>query len=284
VDGHADPAEPAGRDAGAAFDTVRLENDAPLAWLTLDRPGKGNALNPHVLDEIDEVLALVAADRAIKVLIIRGSGRGFCAGHELGRDRGPDDVMSVLGRMHRTFATLERIWSLPKPVIASVHGYCVGAATQLCACCDLVAVSSDAQIGLPKLPMGAGLTPPLLALTVGVRRARLLAYDIGSTMDGPTAEAWGWANLCVEPEQLTAEVAALARRIARSPAEVLAGQKASLNKVAALQGFWQAATAGIEMDALHHFARTGEPTSRAIREVGVSGALELFAQGKLGGH
>ena len=284
MDGHADPAESAGREAGAQFDTLRLENDGPLAWLTLDRPGKGNALNPHVLDEIDEVLALAAADRAIKVLIIRGNGRGFCAGHELGRDRGPEDVMSVLGRMHRTFATLERIWSLPKPVIASVHGYCVGAATQLCACCDLVAVSSDAQIGLPKLPMGAGLTPPLLALTVGVRRARLLAYDIGSTMDGPTAAAWGWANLCVEPEQLSAEVAALARRIARSPAEVLAGQKASLNKVAALQGFWQAATAGIEMDALHHFARTGEPTSRAIREVGISGALELFEQGKLGGH
>jgi enoyl-CoA hydratase len=284
VDIHADQADSAGPEEGAAFDTLRLENDGPLAWLTLDRPGKGNALNPHVLDEIDEVLALVAADRAIKVLIIRGSGRGFCAGHELGRDRGPDDVMSVLGRMHRTFATLERIWSLPKPVIASVHGYCVGAATQLCACCDLVAVSSDAQIGLPKLPMGAGLTPPLLALTVGVRRARLLAYDIGSTMDGPTAEAWGWANLCVEPEQLNTEVAALAQRIARSPAEVLAGQKASLNKVAALQGFWQAATAGVEMDALHHFARTGEPTSRAIREVGVSGALELFAQGQLGGH
>ena len=266
------------------FDTVDVEQAGPLCWLTLDRPGKGNALNPHVLDEIDAVLADVAADRSIRVLILRGRGRGFCAGHELGRDRGPEDVISVLERMQRTFGTFERIWSLPKPVIASVHGYCIGAATQLAQSCDLIAVSSDVQIGLPKLPMGAGLTPPMLALAVGVRRAKMLAYDIGSTIDGPTAVDWGWANICAGADQLEQEVTALAQRIARSPLAVLAGQKAALNRVSALQGFWQAATAGIEMDAMHHFAKTGEPTSRAIKELGVKGALDLFNQGGLGGQ
>lgn len=266
------------------FDTVDVEQAGPLCWLTLDRPDKGNAINPHVLDEIDAVLADVAADRSIRVLILRGRGRGFCAGHELGRDRGAEDVISVLERMQRTFDTFERIWSLPKPVIASVHGYCIGAATQLAQSCDLIAVSSDVQIGLPKLPMGAGLTPPMLALAVGVRRARMLAYDIGSTIDGPTAVDWGWANVCAEADQLEQEVTALAQRIARSPLAVLAGQKAALNRVSALQGFWQAAKAGIEMDAMHHFAKTGEPTSRAIKELGVKGALDLFNQGGLGGQ
>jgi enoyl-CoA hydratase len=269
--------------ADRAYDTVALQTEGPLCWLSLDRPDKGNALNPHVLDEIDRVLAQVAADSSVKVLIIRGNGRGFCSGHELGRDRGPDDVMSVLARMNRTFGTLERIWALPKPVIASVHGYCVGAATQLCACCDLVAVSADAQIGLPKLPMGAGLTPPMLALSVGVRRAKQLAFDIGSVMDGPTALEWGWANLCVEPDRLDEAVRELALRIARSPLAVLAGQKAALNRVAALQGFWQAATVGIELDAMHHFAGTGAPTSTAIRELGLRGALAAFERGDLGG-
>ena len=276
---------PAATSPSRSLDTLQLRQDGPLCWLSLDRPDKGNALNPHVLDEIDQVLADLADDRSVKVLIIRGNGRGFCSGHELGRgDRGPDDVTSVLARMNRTFATFERIWSLPKPVIASVHGYCVGAATQLCACCDLVAVSADAQIGLPKLPMGAGLTPPMLALSVGVRRARQLAYDIGSVMDGPTAVAWGWANICAEPARLDTEVRELAMRISRAPLEVLAGQKAALNRVAALQGFWQAATVGVEMDALHHFARTGEPTGRAIRELGLKGALEAFEAGTLGGE
>ncbi len=266
------------------FDTVQVEHAGALCWLTLDRPDKGNALNPHVLDEIDAVLADVAANRSIRVLILRGRGRGFCAGHELGRDRGPDDVISVLERMQRTFGTFERIWSLPKPVIASVHGYCIGAATQLAESCDLIAVSSDVQIGLPKLPMGAGLTPPMLALSVGVRRAKMLAYDIGSTIDGPTALDWGWANVCTEEDQLEHEVTALAQRIARSPLAVLAGQKAALNRVAALQGFWLSATAGLEMDAMHHFARTGEPTSRAIKELGVKGAIDLFTRGGLGGQ
>ncbi len=270
-------------DAAAGHGNVRVDRDGRLCWVTLDRPEKGNAINPGVLDEIDAVLDSVAADRDIRVVILRGSGRGFCAGHELGRDRGPDDVLSVLQRMQRTFGTFERIWSLPKPVLASVHGYCIGAATQLAQSCDLVVVSSDARIGLPKLPMGAGLTPPMLALSVGVRRAKMLAYDIGSTLDGPTAVSWGWANVCVDADQLDQEVTTLARRIARAPLAVLAGQKAALNRVAALQGFWQAATAGIEMDAMHHFARTGEPTSRAIRELGVKGALELFEQGRLGG-
>jgi enoyl-CoA hydratase len=265
------------------FDTVRLDRQEPICWLVLDRPGQGNALNPHVLDEIDQSLAELAADRSVKVLIIRGSGRGFCSGHELGRDRGADDALSVLERMHRTFGTFERIWSFPKPVIAAVHGYCFGAATQLATCCDLVAVSSDVQIGLPRLPMGAGLTPPLLALAVGVRRAKQLAFDIGSTIDGPTAVAWGWANLSSDPDDLMARVTELALRIARAPLEVLAGQKAVLNRVAAMAGFWQAATAGIEMDAMHHFAGTGTPTARAIREHGVKGALDLFEHGLLGG-
>lgn len=65
--------------------------------------------------------------------------------------------------------------------------------------------------------------------------------------------------------------------------QVLAGQKAALNRVAALGGFWQAATTGIEMDAMHHFAGTGAPTTRAIREAGIAGALELFERGQLGG-
>lgn len=267
-----------------AYDTLRVDRDGPLCWLTLDRPGKGNAINPHVLDEIDQVLAQLETDLSAKVLILRGSGKGFCAGHELGRPRGPEDVSAVLRRMNRTFDTFRRIWDFPRPVIASVHGYCIGAATQLAAACDLVAVASDVQVGLPKLPMGAGLTPPMLALSIGVRRARLLAYDIGSTMDGPEAVAAGWANFHADPATLEQEVTALARRIARSPVEVLAGQKASLNRVAELQGFWPAATAGIELDAMHHFARTGEPTSRAIRERGVRGALELFDQGLLGGE
>jgi enoyl-CoA hydratase len=278
-----DQPEPIPTALAHASGTLRIERRGPLCWLVLDRPGKGNALNPQVLDEIDQALAGLAADRSVKVLIVRGDGRGFCSGHELGRNRGPGDVMSVLDRMNRTFATFERLWSFPRPVIAAVHGYCFGAATQLAACCDLVVVSSDVRIGLPRLPMGAGLTPPMLALTVGVRRAKQLAFDVGSTIDGPTAVAWGWANLCATPEELTGTVTSLAQRIARSPVAVLAGQKAALNRVAALGGFWQAATAGIEMDAMHHFAGTGAPTTRAIREVGIAGAVELFERGELGG-
>lgn len=264
-------------------EAIRVDRDGPLCWLTLDRPRKGNALSPLVLDEIDGVLAGLAADLSLKVLIVRGAGKGFCAGHELGRDRGPDDVPAVLGRLRRTFDTFRRIWEFPRPVIACVHGYCLGAATQLCAACDLVAVSTDVRVGLPKLPMGAGLTPPMLALTIGVRRAKLMAYDIGAELDGPAAVAAGWANFHAPAAELEEQVTALARRIARSPSAVLAGQKASLNRVAELQGYWQAATIGIEMDAMHRYARTGEPTSRAIREHGVRGALELFARGELGG-
>jgi enoyl-CoA hydratase len=286
-DEHGDGQDQQAQDQNAqdprAYDTLRVRYEGPLCRITLDRPGKGNALSPLLLNEIDAVLADVTGNREAKVVILAGAGRGFCAGHELGRERGADDVMSVLARMHRTFATLERIWSLPRPVIASVHGYCIGAATQLAAVCDLIAVSSDVEIGLPKLPMGAGLTPPLLALSVGVRRARQLAYDIGSSIDGATAVSWGWANTCSDPDQLDADVTALALRIARAPLAVLAGQKASLNKVADLQGFWQAATVGVEMDAMHHFARTGAATGEAIRELGVKGALAAFKQGQLGG-
>jgi enoyl-CoA hydratase len=261
---------------------VRLEREGPLCWLVLDRPTRGNALNDEVFDAIDSALHELSTDRAIKVLIIRGEGKGFCSGHDLGGQRRElNDVTSVIGHMKRSFDTFRRIWDFPKPVIASVHGYCVGAATQLCAACDVVVVSSDAEIGLPKLPMGAGLTPPMLALTIGVRRAKQMAFDIGSTMDGPTAVEWGWANMSVEPERLTEEVTALAMRMARAPLEVLSGQKSTLNRVAELQGFWSIATMGIEMDALHVFAKTATATGKAIQEYGVKGAVERFNQGLL---
>ncbi len=266
-----------------ADEPVRVERDGPLCWLVLDRPSRGNALNDEVFDAIDATLLELSTDREIKVLIIRGEGKGFCSGHDLGGQRGEmNDVASVIGHMKRSFDTFRRIWEFPKPVIASVHGYCVGAATQLVAACDLVVVASDAEIGLPKLPMGAGLTPPMLAQTIGVRRAKLMAFDIGSTMDGQTAVDWGWANMSVDSDKLIDEVTALATRIARAPLEVLSGQKSTLNRVAELQGFWSIATMGIEMDALHVFAKTATPTGKAIQEFGVKGAVERFNQGLLG--
>ena len=170
----------------ADTDTVIYERDGRLAYLTLNRPERLNAFNADQWGSLEAGLARAGDDPEVRVIIIRGAGRAFSAGADVraneGRSPGEiatathgdvvDDAISLYGTIDRYL----RIFNFPKPIIAQVHGYCLGVATQLAVMCDITVVAEDAHIGVPTTPRGGGYISPMWAWLVGPKRAKEMSY------------------------------------------------------------------------------------------------------------
>lgn len=247
------------------YATIRVEHDGPLSWIVLNRPEAANALSGELLDEFADALTLLKHEGGA-VIGIRGEGRGFCSGIDLsgygGGDTGPADPMADRARLEENVSRWLMMWDHPKPIIATVHGYCIATAAQMCVFADITIVADDVRIGEPTIPIGGGFIAPAWVSLVGAKRAKEFAFVPGNSIDGPTAVQWGWANHCVPASQLLAAVRSLAERIALTPPEVLRLKKLSINRAAEAAGFRQALSGIAEIDALLHLA----PAVLAIRE------------------
>jgi enoyl-CoA hydratase len=260
------------------YENLRIEHVGDhLTWIVLDRPDKANALSHDLLEELSSAFAELV-DEGGPVIAIRGEGRGFSAGYDIGAvgkkaELGPiADRARLQGYVDRYLA----IWDHPKPVIAAVHGFCMAGATQLCTFTDITVVADDAKIGEPKLPIGGGFIAPIWAPLVGPKRAKEMAFVVGNTIDGPTAVEWGWANHSVPAEDLIPAVEGLARRIALTPPEVLRVKKLSINRAMESMGLRHATTSAAEMDTLLHLAPEVLEVRKWMGEVGLGDAIKKY--------
>lgn len=241
---------------------VLIEHKGAISWIVLNRPEVANALSGAALDQFSEALERLQTEGGA-VVGIRGNGKGFCSGMDLGQYGGAAhiDPVADANRLNRNVQRWLAMWDHPKPVIAAIHGYCAGVGAQLCSFADLLVVTDDVRISEPGVPIGGGFIAPTWVAQVGAKRAKEFAFLPGNSIDGSTAVQWGWANHCVAPSRLIEAVEALAERIALVPADVLRVKKQSINRAAEAAGF-RAASSGIaEMDALLHLA----PSVLAIR-------------------
>lgn len=247
------------------YNSIRLEHEASLSWIVLDRPEAANALSVELLDEFADALQRLRSEGG-PVIAIRGEGRGFCSGIDLSGygpgDTGVPDPMNDRARLEANIARWLMMWDHPKPVITAVHGYCMATAAQMCVFADITVVTDDVRIGEPTIPIGGGFIAPTWVSLVGAKRAKEFAFVPGNWIDGPTAVEWGWANHCVPADRLLSSVRSLAERIARTPPEVLRLKKLAINRAAEAAGFRQALSGIAEIDALLHLA----PDVLAIRE------------------
>lgn len=265
-----------------AFNTITLERDDAIVWLTLNRPERLNAMNAEMLSEFSAALECLETDAA-GVVVIRGAGRSFCSGFDVAPKQREDgvahrepDAIDDYVRLRKQIERFIAIWDFPKPVIAAVHGHCLAGATQLVACCDLVIVAEDASIGLPEIPMGGGYITPFWVHSVGVKRAKQMSFEAGSKISGTRASEWGWANYAVPAEQLMEVAGAQAKRIARTPSPVLRLKKMSLNRAADLAGFRNTVLLGAETDALLHLSEPVQEMRADIRSLGLKAAIQKF--------
>jgi enoyl-CoA hydratase len=263
------------------FEHLLLERDESIVWMTLNRPERLNAISRKLFDEIIRAFAWLAEDDA-RVVVLRGAGRCFSSGFDVSKDspsvEDPDLVEDFV-RLRAQVNKLLAIWDFPKPVIAAVHGYCLGATTQLVSVCDITVVADDAVIGFPALPLGGGYISPFWVSHVGVKRAKQMSFEPDSRISGITASEWGWANYSVPAEELMATVRAHALRIAKVPADVLLMKKMALNRVADLNGFRSNVVLGAETDALIHAIPAVHDLRATISEHGLKEAIKKFKDG-----
>lgn len=255
---------------------IRIEQGDSIDWIVLDRPDHANALSSALLDQFSEALDRLSRDGA-PVIGIRGAGKGFSAGVDLGEYNSGATPVEDAMRLRRNVERWLQIWNHPKPVIAAIHGYCVGVAAQLPVFADMTIVAEDARISEPKIPLGGGYVAPAWTHLVGAKRAKELSFLPGNEIDGRTAAAWGWANAAVPAADLMTCVEALARRIALTPGPVLAMKKRSINRTMEAGGFLAGLNAVSETDALLHFEPAVVALRRRIGDEGLKATIADFA-------
>lgn len=234
-------------DQAPTYEHIRLERDGALATVTMNRPAKRNALSrDHMLELLDAFTSL-GADTDCRVVVLRGQGPAFCAGHDIaemvGRDRACyDELFDVCARLMLT------IQSIPQPVIAAVHALATAAGCQLAATCDLVVATPQARFATPGVQIGLFCSTPMVALTRAVgRKVAMHMLLTGEPIDAEAARAAGLVNQVTD--DLDGAVAALAERIAQSsPVVVGIGKEAFYRQASMSTPDAYAYTAGVMAD------------------------------------
>ncbi len=214
-----------------------LRDDADgVATLTLNRPAARNALSLDMLLALSAQLARVAADPAVRVAVIAGAGPAFCAGHDLKEMRARDYDRGYTQELFAECAkAMLAIVTLPKPVIAQVHGIATAAGCQLVASCDLAVAADDARFATPGVNIGLFCSTPMVALSRNVgRKAAMRMLLTGDLIDAPTALAYGLVSEVVPQAVLGQRTAALAAQIAAKSAVTLAIGKEAFYRQAEL--------------------------------------------------
>jgi enoyl-CoA hydratase/carnithine racemase len=226
-----------------------------VATIALNRPDKHNALTYAMMEEIGALFGEIRERDDISVVIVKGNGPSFAAGHDL-TDWRPEAPYAV----REKFASEQRrvlehgtrwramMWDLPQPIIGQVQGYCLTSGLELAMNCDLIYAATDAQFAMRSIG-GSGRYYHLWPWTVGVRRSKELMFT-GRYVSGDEAARIGMVNGAVPVDDLDAHVLNLARQISKVPLAWLALDKQACNKALDLMG----AREGQEYAAIMHAA------------------------------
>jgi enoyl-CoA hydratase len=268
------------------FETIDYSTDGAIATITLNRPEKLNTIVPPMPDEVEAAVTAAVRDEGVKVIVLRGAGRSFCAGYDFsggfhhwdeqmttaGRwDPGKDFVMTTAPALAPTQKFMS-VWRSPKPVIAQVHGWCVGGGSDFALCADLVIASEDAQIGTPYSRVWGAYLSGMWIYRLGLAKAKEHALT-GKPLSGTEAAAVELINEAVPFAELEATVAERAAQLAALPAGQLAAMKLMVNQAYENQGLASTQTLGPILDGLMRNIPAAEEFVRLAEEEGVGAAV-----------
>jgi enoyl-CoA hydratase len=245
-----------------SFETLLYDTAGQVATITLNRPDRLNTIVPPMPDEFQTAVREASLDPDVKVIVLRGAGRSFCAGYDFaGGFHHWDQVLTTDGRWDpgKDFALAASpygpteqfmsIWRTPKPVIAQVHGWCVGGGSDMALCADLVIAAEDAQIGTPYSRIWGCYLSGMWLFRLGLTKAKEHALT-GKPLSGREAAEIELINAAVPFEDLEAAVAAQAQQLARIPSSQLAAMKLVVNQAYENMGLRAAQTLGPILDGL----------------------------------
>jgi enoyl-CoA hydratase len=253
---------------------LRIEDLGAVRRLTMNRPEALNALNRELVDALGAALDEAATDDGVRVLVLRGAGRAFSAGYDLNEDAGGGvlDARAWYEDLRHSTDEMLRILDHPKPVLASVHSYCLAGGTDLMLACDLAVAADDALFGYVDVRFGSGVVSMFLPWVVGVRAAKELLFTGEDRVPAEEALRIGLVNRVVPRERLDEATLELAEQIAKNEPFVVQATKRSVNRAWDVAGFRAAMAANTELDVLIETANL--PARDEFRRITVEQGLK----------
>lgn len=221
------------------YQSISYSVEGRIATITLDRPERLNAIDPHMPAELADAVARANRDKNVHVIILTGSGRAFCSGYDLdryaqtpganeGQQEMPWDPMVDFDLMHGNTEYFSSLWHSHKPTIAKVRGFAVAGGSDIALCCDLVVMAEDAKIGYPPARVWGVPTTAMWVYRIGAERAKRMLLT-GDLITGAEAKAMGLVIDAVPEAELDATVERLAQRMAGIPRNQLMMNKLMIN-------------------------------------------------------
>ena len=270
------------------YETLLYSVDGPVATITLNRPGQLNTIVPPMPDEIEAAVNAAVRDGTVKVIILRGAGRSFCGGFDFGDgfhqwdeyittdgewDPGKDFMFATAAAVAPTQKFMS-LWRSPKPVIAQVHGWCVGGGSDYALCADIVIASEDARIGTPYSRMWGSWLSGMWLYRLGLTRAKEFALT-GKPLSGRQAADCGLINSAVPFAELESTVRRAATQLASIPLSQLSAMKLIVNQAYENMGLAATQTLGPILDGLMRNTPDAKQFIGIAREQGVRAAVAM---------
>jgi enoyl-CoA hydratase len=250
---------------GMEFKAIKYETQGPLAWISLNRPEKLNAINAEMVKELNRALDMAEQDDTVRVILLNGEGRAFSAGFDLVMDGDGNDVEAIGRELRAGFDIIMRFWDCPKPTIAAVHGYCLGSGMEMAVACDVTLAAEGCRFGAPEVKFGSGIVALILPWVCGPKRAKELLLTGNDRVDSQQAEAWGLVNHVVMPEELNNRALEMGREIARNDSLAVRLTKEAINSAYEIPGMRNALLHALDLDVVVETTETEE--SRQFNEI-----------------
>jgi enoyl-CoA hydratase len=243
-----------------SYTTITYTAADRIARITLNRPERLNAINAGLTQELRQAVADANENPEVRVIVLSGAGRAFCAGYDLDWGTKAEDatqkamsgnwdpVRDYLG-MSRNVRSFMSLWESPKPTIAQLHGWCVGGGTDMALCCDLIYAAEDVRIGYPPARVWGEPTTVMWAYRLGLETAKRLMLT-GQSLTGKEAVACGLASAAVPEAELAGTVTEVASRLATIPANQLVMSKLLVNQAYENMGLRTTQMLGTIMDGI----------------------------------
>ena len=247
------------------FETIKYATQGPLAWLTLNRPDKLNAISATMVAELNQALDKAERDDAVRVIMLKGEGRAFSAGFDLETDSDVNDMEALRRELKANFDIIMRFWDCHKPTIAAVHGYCLGSAMEMAVACDVTLAAEGCRFGAPEVKFGSGIVALILPWVIGLKQAKELLLTGDDRVTTERALALGLINKVVPEGSHLDEALAVARTIAANDRIAVVATKEAINRGADVMGMRQGLLQGLELGVYAEAAET--PESKEFNEI-----------------
>jgi enoyl-CoA hydratase len=289
----------------SSLETIVYEVTGRVARITLNRPERGNALTSTLISELEQTVEHADLDPSVHVLLLAGSGKGFCGGYDLlaseelartdgdafGSSQAPEgspvhpsaiianhdpaatwDPMVDYAWMSRNVRAFMALFHCSKPVVCKVHGFCVAGGTDMALCSDLLMIAADAKIGYPPARVWGSPTTSMWAYRLGPQRAKRLLFT-GDSLSGAEALEWGLAIEAPPPERLDERTEVLVERIAHNPLNQLQMMKLLVNQSLYAEGLHATQVLGTVFDGITRHTKEGYGFQQRAAEAGYRTAV-----------